>query len=104
MLSAIESFSLIDNESKMAIIGDMLELGEEAKIEHQRILENLNSLKIDYYTVGPIFNSSASNNALYTFNTTQELQNHLENNALDHHLILLKGSRGIGLEKLEQYL
>lgn len=104
MLSAIESFSLIDNDAKIAIIGDMLELGEEAKIEHQRILENLNSLKINYYTVGPLFNFSVSNNALYKFNTTQELQNHLENNALEQHLILLKGSRGIGLEKLEQYL
>lgn len=104
MLSAIESFSLIDNDAKIAIIGDMLELGEEAKIEHQRILENLNSLNINYYTVGPLFNDSTYNKARFKFKSTQELQHHFENNTLVNHLILLKGSRGIGLEKLEKFL
>lgn len=104
MLSAIESFFMIEHKSKTAIIGDMLELGKESKVEHEKILTKLNEYKIDYYTVGPIFMTCTSNNAIKSFENTGELADYLSNNKIGDKLILLKGSRGISLEKLEQVL
>jgi UDP-N-acetylmuramoyl-tripeptide--D-alanyl-D-alanine ligase len=104
MLSSIDSFALIDHDSKLAIVGDMLELGEESSIEHQNIINHLNNLNIKYYTVGPLFNSTIDNKALFKFSATEELHYYLEKNSINNKLILLKGSRGIGLEKLEHVL
>ncbi len=104
MLSAFESFFIIEHKSKIAIIGDMLELGEESKIEHEKILTKLKAYKIDYYTVGPIFKTCTSNNAIKSFEKTEELAEYLSEDKISDKLILLKGSRGISLEKLEQVL
>jgi len=104
MLSAIESFSMIENDSKTAIIGDMLELGLESELEHAKIIEYLRELNIEYLTVGPIFLSIQNNKSVQKFKNTLELEEYLLNNPIKNKLILLKGSRGIGLEKLEAVL
>lgn len=104
MSSALESFFLIENNSKKAIIGEMLELGEESKVEHEKILKKLDEYKIEYFTVGPIFIDCISNKAIKAFASTSELSEYLKINKLTDQLILLKGSRGISLEKLEQVL
>ena len=104
MLSALESFFMIDNDSKKVIIGDMLELGEEAIKEHEKILTLLNNSDISYYTVGNIFNQCQSNKAVKAVINTSELADYLKENEIRDQLILLKGSRGISLEKLDNVL
>jgi UDP-N-acetylmuramoyl-tripeptide--D-alanyl-D-alanine ligase len=105
MASAIESFSMIGHPKKIFIIGDMLELGKEAEQEHKNILNLLQKLKIEGYTVGEIFSSSATGNEVKkSFKSTKEALNYFEKINLNDYLILLKGSRGIGLEKLENIL
>ena len=102
MTNALESFSQISQPNKIAIIGDMLELGEEAIKEHQNILDLTNQLNINVITVGPIFESI--NKDSLKFSNTLNAQEYLKINSIKECLILLKGSRGIGLEKLEEYL
>jgi len=104
MLSALESFFMIKNDFKTVIIGDMLELGEEAVKEHEKILQLLNNNNISYFTVGNIFKECRSNKAEKAVIGTDELSDYLKENELRGHLIVLKGSRGISLEKLEQVL
>jgi UDP-N-acetylmuramoyl-tripeptide--D-alanyl-D-alanine ligase len=96
MTSALESFVEINQGEKMAILGDMLELGSEGISEHQGILTFCEKNNVRYITVGPIFKSLNA----HGFSTTQELIEQWSNIALANHLILLKGSRGIALEKL----
>ena len=94
MSLALESFSLIEHPKKIAVIGDMLELGPEGIIEHEHVLHYCIENEIPFFTVGPLFRSI--NEA--GFMNTNEIEQILSN--LEDCLILLKGSRGIRLEKL----
>jgi UDP-N-acetylmuramoyl-tripeptide--D-alanyl-D-alanine ligase len=96
MKSALESFVEIQQNVKMAILGDMLELGSEGITEHQGILSFCQENQIPYITVGPIFKSLNEEG----FSTTQELIEQWSDISLENNMILLKGSRGIALEKL----
>ena len=96
MKSALESFVEIHQDVKMVILGDMLELGSEGVFEHQGILTFCQDNNLEYITVGPIFKSLNAKG----FSTIQDLMEQWSNIALENNLILLKGSRGIALEKL----
>ncbi|MFM1915775.1 MAG: hypothetical protein RLZZ531_1444 [Bacteroidota bacterium] len=96
MKSALESFSEIQAEEKMAILGDMLELGAESVSEHQAIIDLCHDLNIPFVTVGPIFKGIHPGG----FENQESFRAQWPENNLKNHLILLKGSRGIALEKL----
>ena len=96
MMSALSSFLEIEHPHKLVILGDMLELGKEGPIEHQKILDFLLSNDLSYLTVGEIFKDL--NEEGYT--NVAALREILNKQGLKDHFILLKGSRGIALEKL----
>lgn len=96
MMSALTSFVEMVHEHKIAILGDMLELGAEGPAEHQKILDFLVENKLNFVTVGPIFKQLHSAG----FERTTDLKATLEEAPLKNQLILLKGSRGIALEQL----
>ena len=100
MFSAISSFSKTESGDKIAIIGDMLELFDEAELKHREIIELLNELQLKYFTVGPLFQNISENNAVFKGSVTSELVDYLKNYPIEDCFILLKGSRGIALEKL----
>ena len=100
MKAALESFSQISRDQKVAILGDMLELGAESQLEHQKILDFLKENQLQFVTVGPIF--KGLNNV--GFENTASLKAYITNNPIDDHLILLKGSRGIALEQVLEQL
>ncbi len=104
MKSALESFALIDSPNKFFIIGDMLELGAESLHEHQMILELAAQLNLKGITVGPIFKSLTSSILTIQFHLTSEAIEFMNQHPTYDSMILLKGSRGIGLEKLENSL
>ena len=99
MMLALESFHDFNHDKKIAIIGDMLELGEDSNLEHQKIIDYCERNKIDFITVGPIFQKLKKDKA---YETVVELSSELTN--IDSSVILLKGSRGIELEKLITHL
>ena len=89
--------------SKTVIIGDMLELGEESVTEHQKIWELAQSLNLDeIIIVGSIFKQV--NPSEKSFKNTDELIEYLKQNPIKNKNILLKGSRGIALEKVIEFL
>ena len=89
--------------AKTVIIGDMLELGEESIMEHQKIWELAQSLNLDeIITVGSIFKQV--NPSEKSFKNTDELIEYLKQNPIKNKNILLKGSRGIALEKVIEFL
>lgn len=96
---AIESFGKLKSEKKAVILGDMLELGDEEITEHQNILKQLSELKPDYlFLVGSIFKSLAPS-GIKVFESVLELNKLLEELRLSGYHFLIKGSRGIKLEK-----
>ncbi|MDO5615313.1 MAG: UDP-N-acetylmuramoyl-tripeptide--D-alanyl-D-alanine ligase [Cruoricaptor ignavus] len=84
--------------SKTVILGDMLELGEESHTEHEAIFNLAKSLDFNQiFTVGKEFGIVNKENA---FPNTMELMDYLATNKILEQNILLKGSRGMALEKL----
>lgn len=104
MLSALESFAMIEHDSKVAIIGDMLELGEESIKEHQAIVTFIESKNIICYSVGNLFKAIPSSKIVQQFTNCEEAAIYFTQHPLKQKLILLKGSRGIGLERLEKVM
>ncbi len=104
MKSALESFAMINNEDKIFIIGDMLELGEASSVEHQAIADLCVDLGIMGHTVGPLFSTVTSSSFLEQFRNTEDARNWFNNHTVKGKIVLLKGSRGIGLEKLQTEL
>lgn len=89
--------------SKTIIIGDMLELGDESREEHERILALAENLNFDsIITVGPKFKEV--NASGLAFESTALTGDYLKQNPVLTQNILLKGSRGIALEKLIELL
>lgn len=84
---------------KIAILGDMLELGEESNSYHQSLFTLAQSLGIDeIYTVGAHF--QAVNTTEKSFDTVSSLAAYLADHPLPEGNVLLKGSRGVALERV----
>lgn len=97
MAASLHNFITFEG-SKTIIIGDMLELGEESTVEHQNILKLAQELGFDQIiTVGKNFKKVNSTET--AFENTAELTEYLKLNKILSENILLKGSRGIALEK-----
>ena len=98
---SLENFTHFEGD-KTIIIGDMLELGEESKQEHQNILSFARGLGLqEIITVGGNFSKINSEKA---FLNTKELIEYLKNNKISSKNILIKGSRGIALEQVIDFL
>lgn len=104
MRSALESFAMIDHPNKIFVIGDMLELGTESEKEHQHIASLAEELGLSGYSVGPIFRNAHSGSFRSQYINKQEAIEALKTEPITNALVLLKGSRGIGLETLEEFL
>lgn len=102
MTASLHNFITFEGK-KTIIIGDMLELGEESEKEHQNILKLAQDLNFDeIITVGKHF--KAVNNSVLAFENTAELAEYLKQNKIHSENILLKGSRGIALEKVIEFI
>jgi len=102
---ALESFNEIKTGSKAVILGDMLELGEKSETEHIRLFSMLQSMKIGTtLLVGPFFQQVSSKSGIKSFPDVNTLMDFLRREPVRGSTILVKGSRGIGLEKIYHLL
>ncbi len=98
MALALENFNLIKAENKLVILGDMFELGKESLEEHQKIVELIKQFNFDNVClVGENFYQTKSD--FNTFKTYDELSFYLKQNPVESTYILIKGSRGMALER-----
>ncbi len=105
MKNAIDSFEEMDYTNKLLILGDMFELGDVSPVEHQNIISSIEQKKLPCYFVGKHFQHELRTVEKVTFfQTKEELITELKENPIKDKLILLKASRGIGLEEVVQYL
>ena len=90
---------------KVAMLGDMRELGADAAEEHTRIVEKLQTVipseaEGTAYLVGEEFTKAAAGKPYKTFATSEELAKYLVENPLEGCTVLLKGSHSIQMEKV----
>ena len=100
MKAAITNFGQMDVERKVLILGDMLELGEQSDYEHNQTIELLNQYNFEkVILVGPQF--SKTNNKFDCYDNIDALLAELsDKNDINDCYVLIKGSRGIKLEKV----
>jgi len=113
MSLAIENFMDIKQKNKVLILGDMFELGKYAEDEHTNIVKKLIKIKqkhknIRIYIVGSIFHSISINKFqienFESFKTTKEVINYISEKKFKKEWFLIKGSRGMKLESVVQYI
>jgi UDP-N-acetylmuramoyl-tripeptide--D-alanyl-D-alanine ligase len=98
MRAAVLNFAQMNVDSKVLILGDMLELGEQSAEEHQHIVDLLQQNKLtNVLMVGPEFQKTQNN--FQCFGDVTEILDYLEKQPIRNSYVLIKGSRGIKLEK-----
>jgi UDP-N-acetylmuramoyl-tripeptide--D-alanyl-D-alanine ligase len=104
MKMAIENFSLQEGDDKVLILGDMFELGKYAKEEHQNILDfAAENHFTNVYLIGTHF-SNIYNKQYKSFKSTEDFIEWLKENPIKQKSILIKGSRGMELEQVAEFL
>ena len=99
MRAAILNFAQMKVYKKTLILGDMLELGNQSDAEHQNIVDLLQQNKLkNVLLVGKEFKKTR--NSFHSFENVTDLIDYINENPLNNNYILIKGSRGIKLEKV----
>jgi len=102
--AAIENFANYRSDKKLLLLGDMFELGEYSHDEHQKIVNLLQEKKLNNVVlVGDEF-FKLKTNSFQKFKTTQECLSYLKDLHVSENTILIKGSRGMKMEILQEVL
>lgn len=103
---AIENFLQLEKKNKVAILGDMFELGQESHREHFAIIQSLqDQTTVDCYFVGKdFFHNQTTSSHFHFFETFDDLARHLQAHPFHNSMLLIKGSRGMALERLLDYI
>ena len=103
MEAALTNFANVDAQCKVALLGDMLELGEDSVEEHVKVVTKAHEAGLTKAIfVGEEFAKAIEKmgDKSPCFRTSQELADWLASNPLSDAVILLKGSRGTRMEKV----
>src|SRR5690606_23128569 len=106
MMAALENFKQLQNKNKVLFLGDMFELGADAEKEHQAIVDFLQENPMDtIYLVGKnFFKTKATNQNIQKFESFEDLKQLLQKTIFENAFMLIKGSRGMALERILEFI
>ena len=110
MDSALNNFANMQAERKLVMLGDMLELGADSLQEHINIVQKVSSMDLaEIYLVGgefaaAIVESGVADERLQHFSSADKLVEKLCEYNVENSVVLIKGSRGIRMEKVVEKL
>jgi len=101
MVVALENFFQLENKNKIAILGDMFELGEQSLAEHKFIVELVknNNLVTTYFIGKDFYANKIQNDKCNFFLTFEAFTNSFRDINIKDSLLLIKGSRAMALER-----
>lgn len=103
MMAALQNFNAMKVSPKMAILGDMRELGEVSEEEHQKVVDFLKQTDIDdVWLVGSEFAKTGC--SFRKFDNVDDVKKEIEKSVPSDYYILIKGSNGIKLFLLPELL
>ncbi len=101
MAVAIENFIQLNKPNKIIVLGDMFELGAESLQEHHQIITMLlNNDQIECYFIGKDFYANRmERNHFHFYRFFEEFAQVLDKILFQNAMVLIKGSRGMALER-----
>ena len=103
MKAALDNFRLMPANHKMAILGEMRELGDASPEEHRHVVELVGKAGCEeVWLVGDNFRPFAG--TYRVFDNVEAVRKHLEDHPVSGRLILIKGSNGTRLFRLPELL
>jgi len=105
MAAALDNFAMMEAPCKVALLGDMRELGADSVEEHVRILKKLDGCSLTHAClVGEEFRKAVEKDGerpyIKLYPTSDALAEALSQHPLEGATVLVKGSRGIRMEKV----
>ncbi len=102
MRAALNSFQNYPAEKKWVILGDMFELGQSSSEEHQQVVSTLEEMDLErVFLVGKNFYQvNITQDHISKFSNFQDLEEKLRSSHPENCHILVKGSRGMALERI----
>ena len=105
MQLVLMNFNDISEKNKIVFIGDMYELGENSHEMHQDIVNTIEEMNFDQtYLLGDLFNKTKFSSKIKAFATLEDLYNNVNLEEVSNSTILIKGSRGMQLEKILDFI
>ncbi|HUH28669.1 UDP-N-acetylmuramoyl-tripeptide--D-alanyl-D-alanine ligase [Gelidibacter sp.] len=106
MMAALENFKQLHQENKIIFLGDMFELGNTAETEHQSIVDYLEENALgEIYLIGENFyKTNVKQTHIKKFQTFDRLKAYVQEHPIKDSFLLIKGSRGMALERILELL
>ena len=105
MQLALANFNEMDEKNKILFIGDMYELGENSHKMHQDIVNTIEEMNFNQtYLLGDLFNKTKFSSKIKAFAVLEDLNSNINLKEISNSTILIKGSRGMQLEKILDFL
>ena len=105
MKMAIDNFLLMNSVKKVLILGDMFELGENSEKEHIKLVKYVKDKSFSrIILIGKFFSAVNQTLQIPAFIDVDSFVKWLDKNPIKSSYILIKGSRGMKLEKVIEYL
>ena len=106
MAVAIANFLQLDNQNKILILGDMFELGAESSQEHKAIVDLLSSEKniVSFFIGKEFYDNQIVKKDFNFYDTFESFSDHLQETKIENSYLLIKGSRGMALERTLEFL
>jgi UDP-N-acetylmuramoyl-tripeptide--D-alanyl-D-alanine ligase len=106
MTVAIENFVQLEHPNKIAILGDMFELGIESLEEHKNIISLLSKEEktICYFIGKDFYHNKMEKNNFHFYEAFEQFSEALKKNKFEDKMILIKGSRGMALERTLNFI
>jgi len=100
MQAALENFAQLKDENKVVFLGDMFELGKDSNMEHEKIANLVTSYRFSkVFLIGKAFSATGAKNA-FVSESYESFKNSTNYSNINNATILIKGSRGMALERL----
>jgi UDP-N-acetylmuramoyl-tripeptide--D-alanyl-D-alanine ligase len=100
MQAALENFAQLKDENKVVFLGDMFELGNDSEAEHKKIANLVASYHFSkVFLIGKAFSATGAKNA-FVSESYESFKNSTNYSNINNATILIKGSRGMALERL----
>jgi UDP-N-acetylmuramoyl-tripeptide--D-alanyl-D-alanine ligase len=105
MTVAIDNLSKLQADYKVLILGDMFELGDDSPAEHEGIIQKAMAANVnERIFIGAEFYRQSELIAATFYRTAQDAIEGLKANPIRNATVLIKGSRGMALERLVELM